>query len=293
MMGAFFLACATCARSSFIIMRTYPDTERSALAARFSSFSNITSSIRTEISLIGLAVLTECRPSFVQSGLPDLLSFGLKVRISIASRFFASSISISTQDKSGLAHPATILANPSWLYQRPLRLVEIPTYVNTLSDQTAYSPAPGGIPVFLVSFTFGDSQSKAYADSAVSGCSIYFFAFLTGVSTTFLTPKSCDSNPFSLRNLITASRTTYEEFRSSISAHFAIASLTSSSTRAKIVSFIAPILADIVCLVNMARLLLTALDIPVIIYLTPNSPTKRNKHSAGPSHQQQVRLLNG
>lgn len=244
-------------------------------------------------SIAGSYVEWNCGTSLIQSGLPSLLYFGLKARINPSSNSLADDPSTGIQDKQALGYSVGIEYKHRWDCQRTRRLTAIPTYNNTSSAHTPYSPADLGNSPRLAMGMPGISRNTAYADSAVSGCSIYFFAFLTGVSTTFLAPKSCDSNPFSFRNLMTASRTTYEEFRSSISAHFAMASLTSSSTRAKIVSFIALILADRVYFVNMARLLLTTLDIPATIYLTPNSPTKRDERNAGPSHQQQVRLLNG
>ena len=283
------------ARDSFDYMRAFTyvsatmlikfDIDRPCRCASCTTRAYVSSSRRTDTSLIGLATLEEIRLSCFQSGFLDLLNLGLKVRITSLSTSIATVPSTESQDRQAIGYSAEIEAKHwcCWDRQREWILTETPTYSNAPSAHTEYSPAAFGNSPRLARGMPGISRNTAYADSAVSGCSIYFFAFLTGVSTTFLAPKSCDSNPFSFRNLMTASRTTYEEFRSSISAHFAMASLTSSSTRAKIVSFIALILADRVYFVNMARLLLTTLDIPATIYLTPNSPTKRVKHSAGPS----------
>ena len=96
--------------------------------------------------------------------------------------------------------------------------------------------------------------------------------------------KSLGKNPLSFRRLITNLRTTYEDVRSSVLAYSANALMISGSARANILCSIRNMVTEIYSFVNDSR---TVVDFGrqwcYNYQDQQNSPTKRVKHSAGPS----------
>lgn len=271
-----------------MIFRTIYEGDRSCLLAYSAKAVLIAGSTRAKIISLG--------PSSSQSGLPVLLNLGLYSCITPISNSLAIDPSTGSQDKQAPGYSVEIEPNRWCDLQREWILTAIPTYSNTPSAHAPYRPADLGNSPRLVIPIIGASRNAAYADSVVSVCSIYFPLCLAGVATA--SSWAGDSSSSSLKASAYASATKFihpDTDRLSRRASCTTFAYVLSSSLTEISLAMSKTIRVFCVNVNSecAKVLDFTLHGCYNHQDQQNSPTKRVKHSAGPSHQQQVRLLNG